>query len=244
MALANSGLGLAHGVAAALGIHCRVPHGAACAVMLPVALRVNAEVRQEELARLSHLLFGHSVRRSPGEAVEALIDEIEELCKRVGVPRRLGQLGVTADQTPGDRAKLPRQQHERQSPRLERRGTDGRAGADSVILSAGLTPAWQQILVFDAFHPGEVNRAVEAHWCSSGKVLNAGIAAQHLSRGSNRRGQSRSRSGENWDSPRASSLTLATVGGPPLAEIDREFTRWACRTAGSKRPPPRGSAPR
>ena len=38
MALANSGLGLAHGVAPALGIHCRVPHGMACAVMLPVRL--------------------------------------------------------------------------------------------------------------------------------------------------------------------------------------------------------------
>ena len=100
MALANSGLGMAHGVAAALGIHCRVPHGVACAVMLPVALRVNAEVRQEDLSRLSHLLFGHSVRRSPAEAVEALIDEIEQLCKRVGVPRRLGQIGVTAAQLP------------------------------------------------------------------------------------------------------------------------------------------------
>lgn len=100
MSLANSGLGMAHGVAAALGIHCRVPHGAACAVMLPVALRVNAEVRQEELGRLSHLLFGHSPRRSPGEAVEALIDEIEQLCNRVGVPRRLGQFGVTAEQLP------------------------------------------------------------------------------------------------------------------------------------------------
>src|SRR5262249_50269566 len=44
MALANSGLGMAHGVAAALGVHCNVPHGLACAVMLPVALRVNREV--------------------------------------------------------------------------------------------------------------------------------------------------------------------------------------------------------
>ncbi len=41
MALANSGLGMAHGVAAALGVHARVPHGAACALMLPTALRVN-----------------------------------------------------------------------------------------------------------------------------------------------------------------------------------------------------------
>ena len=30
MALANSGLGMAHGVAAALGVHCRVPHGGRC----------------------------------------------------------------------------------------------------------------------------------------------------------------------------------------------------------------------
>ena len=35
VALANSGLGLAHGVAAALGSICRVSHGLACAVMLP-----------------------------------------------------------------------------------------------------------------------------------------------------------------------------------------------------------------
>src|SRR5271165_4098689 len=37
MALANSGLGMAHGVAAALGIHGNVAHGLACAVMLPIA---------------------------------------------------------------------------------------------------------------------------------------------------------------------------------------------------------------
>jgi len=41
-----------------------------------------------------------------------------------------------------------------------------------VILVAGLTPAWQQILRFDDFRPGEVNRASEVQWCCSGKVLN------------------------------------------------------------------------
>jgi len=71
-----------------------------------------------------------------------------------------------------------------------------------VILCAGLTPAWQQILVFDSFRYGEVNRAREAHWCASGKVFNAGIAAHHLG------GPSR---------------TLAPVGGPPLELIGREF---------------------
>ncbi len=71
-----------------------------------------------------------------------------------------------------------------------------------MILSAGLTPAWQQILVFDAFRYGEVNRAREAHWCASGKVFNAGMAAHRLG---------------------GPSLTLATVGGPPLELIEREF---------------------
>lgn len=71
-----------------------------------------------------------------------------------------------------------------------------------MILTAGLTPAWQQILVFDSFRCGEVNRAAEAHWCASGKVFNAGIAAHRLG------GPSR---------------TLATVGGPPLAEINRQL---------------------
>ena len=71
-----------------------------------------------------------------------------------------------------------------------------------MILSAGLTPAWQQILVFDLFRYGEVNRASQALWCASGKVFNAGIAAHHLG---------------------GPSLTLAPVGGPPRDPIQREF---------------------
>lgn len=71
-----------------------------------------------------------------------------------------------------------------------------------MILSAGLTPAWQQILSFESFRLGYVNRASKAIWCASGKVLNAGIAAHHLG------GPSR---------------TLATVGGPYLPQIEAEF---------------------
>jgi len=71
-----------------------------------------------------------------------------------------------------------------------------------VILCAGLTPAWQQILVFDSFRYGEVNRARQAHWCASGKVFNAGIALHHLG---------------------GPSCTLAPIGGPTGEQIEREF---------------------
>ena len=88
-----------------------------------------------------------------------------------------------------------------------------------MILSAGLTPAWQQIMIFPRFRYGEVNRACEVHWCAQGKVLNAGIAAGHLG---------------------GPSLTLATVGGPPLEQIDREFAalgiprRWVVTEASTR----------
>lgn len=49
-----------------------------------------------------------------------------------------------------------------------------------MILAAGLSPAWQQILCFDEFHVGEVNRAKSANWCASGKVINVAVANAHL----------------------------------------------------------------
>ena len=100
MALANSGLGFAHGVAPALGIHCRVPHGLACAVLLPAALKVNRGVRLDELARLGHLLFGARFRQSPEAAADMLIEKVEQLCRQVGVPQRLSELGVRREQIP------------------------------------------------------------------------------------------------------------------------------------------------
>ena len=100
MALANSGLGLAHGIAPALGIHCRVPHGMACAVMLPSALRINREVRQAELATLARLLYDVPPEVLDGKAVAVMIERIEALCRRIGVPPRLADLGVRHDQIP------------------------------------------------------------------------------------------------------------------------------------------------
>lgn len=73
-----------------------------------------------------------------------------------------------------------------------------------MILSAGLTPAWQQVIVFDAFRYGEVNRAREVHWITSGKVFNAAIAVHRLG---------------------GPGLALAPVGGPPLEPIEQDLGR-------------------
>ncbi len=98
LALANSGLGMAHGVAAALGVHCRVPHGLACAVMLPSALRVNQQVREKELAQLERLF--DCQHRTDADAATGFIKRIMDLCHEVGIPSRLSDIGVTLDQLP------------------------------------------------------------------------------------------------------------------------------------------------
>ncbi len=99
MALADSGLGMAHGVAAALGVHARVPHGLACAVMLPVALRVNREVSRRQLGQLARAI-SIAPEASEDDAADAFIQRIDEICDRLRVPRRLSALGVTPAQIP------------------------------------------------------------------------------------------------------------------------------------------------
>jgi len=49
-----------------------------------------------------------------------------------------------------------------------------------VILSFGLSPAWQQIMGFAGVRRGEVNRAAEVHWCASGKAVNVALALARL----------------------------------------------------------------
>jgi len=77
-----------------------------------------------------------------------------------------------------------------------------------MILAAGLTPAYQQMLVFDNFRPGEVNRAREVYKCASGKVLNVGLALHHLG---------------------GSPMTLAPIGGLEGESIDRELSALGVR---------------
>ncbi len=99
VALGNSGLGMAHGVAAALGVHCRVPHGLACAVMLPIALQANRDVAARTLASLVPL-FSDDPCATDADAADTVIEGIGDLCRRVGIPRRLGELGVTESHLP------------------------------------------------------------------------------------------------------------------------------------------------
>jgi len=99
LALANSGLGLAHGVAAALGVHHKVPHGLACAVMLPMTLRANRSSCEAELAQLARAVLPHAPP-SDAAAAEALIDVVCAIAAEIGIPSSLAAIGVQATDIP------------------------------------------------------------------------------------------------------------------------------------------------
>ena len=96
MALTNSGLGMAHGVAAALGIECGTPHGIACAMMLPVAVVVNRSVCENDFAMLEQAI-DPDAPRDPVMAADAFVRRIADLCTTAGAPRRLADVGLSRD---------------------------------------------------------------------------------------------------------------------------------------------------
>jgi alcohol dehydrogenase class IV len=88
-ALGKSGLALGHAMAQALGGRYGLPHGALNAICLPAALRFNAELAPDAVAR-----FGESIG-----APDAPADKVVELAALSG-PTRLRDLGVPEQDLP------------------------------------------------------------------------------------------------------------------------------------------------
>jgi len=90
--LANSGLGLVHGIASGLGALKDLPHGFICAVLLPHALRHNRAVAEPELRESLAAFLNEPPSAS---SVERGIAAIEELKRSLALPPDLRFLRLT-----------------------------------------------------------------------------------------------------------------------------------------------------
>ncbi len=99
MALANAGLGAAHGVAAALGGKYNVPHGLACAVLLPHVLELNQKVAEAKMAILAGTLLGR-VYVNRAEGARRLIAEVKDLLNDLEIPKKLPGVRVKREELP------------------------------------------------------------------------------------------------------------------------------------------------
>lgn len=99
IALAHAGLGAAHALAGPLGGSFPVPHGFACAAVLPHAMAANiGRAGPETLRRYAEVARALGVGRNQSDDAAARegIELVRTLCKKLGVPG-LGTFGVTQD---------------------------------------------------------------------------------------------------------------------------------------------------
>jgi maleylacetate reductase len=86
-ALHNGTMGVHHGLSQLVGGRTGIPHGLANAMILPHAMRFNADIAHDELQRLGEAI---GAADDPAGAVAALV-------QRLGLPSGLGECGVTLE---------------------------------------------------------------------------------------------------------------------------------------------------
>ncbi len=100
LAFTNAILGAAHAMSHQVGGLLDLPHGVINGVLLPHVVRFNAEADPAPFATIAACL-GIADKRAPDlESALALADRLQDLARQVGVPRGLGELGVSADDVP------------------------------------------------------------------------------------------------------------------------------------------------
>jgi alcohol dehydrogenase class IV len=93
MAFSYARTALVHGMAHPLSAHCDVPHGLANAILLPHVLAFNLPACEPQLARVA-------VAMGAEASAQAAVEAVRELNRRVGIPSRLSDAGVTEESIP------------------------------------------------------------------------------------------------------------------------------------------------
>jgi alcohol dehydrogenase class IV len=97
--LANSGLGAAHGIAAALGCHYGIPHGLACAILLPYVMEYNMEAQLEKFAEIGRILVDKDID-DPRQAAERGIEYIKSISCKMNIPSDLKGFSISPQDLP------------------------------------------------------------------------------------------------------------------------------------------------
>lgn len=101
IALANAGLGLIHGFASEIGARANMPHGAICGSLLAVVNKFNIhkllatdenKTALHKYARIGRLFFCDKGEEE-GYYAEALIEVLEDMTERLGIPK-LSAFGI------------------------------------------------------------------------------------------------------------------------------------------------------
>jgi alcohol dehydrogenase class IV len=97
IALSNARLGAVHGMAHSIGIRTGKPHGLICAVLLIPVMRFNLSACYEKYALVAKAL-GTWLDGDPIDVAAMGMKSLLSLERKLAVPQRISQLGLTEDQ--------------------------------------------------------------------------------------------------------------------------------------------------
>lgn len=97
LAFTNAILGATHAMSHQVGGALDLPHGVLNGVLLPHVMRFNAGACPERFVPVAQTLGVSVDRLSAQDAAYAAADRVREMADSVGVPKGLGDLGVTAE---------------------------------------------------------------------------------------------------------------------------------------------------
>ena len=99
LAFSNAGVALCHALEYPVGAAVHVSHGAGNGLLLPHVMRFNATVAPELIGDMP-MYLGSGTYDGRDDFAEVAVEQVEELCRAVGIPARLRDLGVTEDMLP------------------------------------------------------------------------------------------------------------------------------------------------
>lgn len=101
MGFSNVGLGLVHGMAHPLSAWYDVPHGVACASLLPTVMAFNKEYTGEKYREIAKVLgINGAETMLLDEVRDRAVEAIQKLSTDVGIPSTISELGVRKEDLP------------------------------------------------------------------------------------------------------------------------------------------------
>ncbi|CAM3088671.1 lactaldehyde reductase [Sporolactobacillus spathodeae] len=101
MGFSNVGLGLVHGMAHPLSAWYNVPHGVACASLLPTIMAYNKDYTGEKYRAIAVALNVPNAAEMPLDDVRnQAVAAVRQLGKDVGIPQNITELGVKEEDIP------------------------------------------------------------------------------------------------------------------------------------------------